>query len=59
MTMIWVSNKWTTEKCMPTKRHGLGDFSFGNKIYVIGGCLQLCGCGSNINEVFHVGDSGR
>jgi hypothetical protein len=44
---------------MPTARHGFAVVSFDNKIYVIGGGPLTGGSGTNINEVFHVGDSGR
>jgi N-acetylneuraminic acid mutarotase len=54
-----LSNKWTSEKSMPTARHGLVIASFDNKIYVIGGGPHPSESGSNINEVMYVGDSGR
>jgi N-acetylneuraminic acid mutarotase len=41
-----VSNKWTSEKSMPTARHGLVVVSFDNKIYVIGGGPQPSGSGT-------------
>ena len=45
---------------MPTARHGLAAaVSFDNKIYVIGEGPQPDGSGSNINDIFYVGDSRR
>ena len=44
---------------MPTARHVLAAVSFDNKIFVSSGSPQPGGSGSNIDEVFHVGYSGR
>jgi len=54
------TNSWSSEKSMPTARHGLAAaVSFDNKIYVIGEGPQPDGSGSNINDIFYVGDSRR
>lgn len=38
---------------MPTARHGLGDVSNEDRIYLIGGGPQTGLSVSNVNEIFH------
>ncbi len=51
------SNKWTSEKSIPTAIHGWAAVTFDSKkVYVVIAGLQPGCTGSAVNEVFHVVD---
>jgi N-acetylneuraminic acid mutarotase len=51
------TDKWSSEAPMPTARQGLAAVfdNKTNRIYVIGGGMEVTCCSSNINEIFLVG----